>query len=359
MGGPLLIAALAAPAWAEGCGSLLDEVDEAQRALLLMDVGAARDALARAEATLACGWAEDRELLGRFWLVEGALLTFEGDADAAADSFRAAHRVAPTLWLVDLGPALLQAYEAAAAAGPGSGRIEAKDLDPAYLVRIDGLPLQGDSVDAGLHVVQVGFREVLFGQVVYVLENQTSLLELDLPRLTPEPTATTGDEVPSATARRRYRPSTVHAALGLAGSTGEALARRTADGDRAEEPGAKLRVPVEVGVVPRWRGAWGRATLGGGPLLGGRLLYQGDDGVRATAWPLTCALAAGGAIGPVDVGAQLGVLLPSRWTAGGVASVELGGAWAAEARLGVDLHAARGLEPAGALLAVWRPEAPW
>ena len=133
MGGSLLIGwaglALAGPASTTCLDRMgrLDLLEGAEQSIVDTDLVQAEQNLRAMERAFSCGSAADPTLLGRMWLVEGALLTLRRDPEGARDAFRAAARTAPGVWQEDYGPELRQAYEEANRDLRGSSAIS---LDP-------------------------------------------------------------------------------------------------------------------------------------------------------------------------------------------------------------------------------------
>lgn len=344
---------------AVACDDAEARIDEALEHIVQADLPGASSALAAAEAAFACATVPP-VALARYWLVEGALAAFAGHDEDADEAFRAAARAEPETWLVDLGADLLERREAAVAAVPPNGGLALADAS-GYRVLVDARPIALPAdIPSGLHLVQVAEGEaVRFGLVVFVLPGQPSLVETGLaPVATPPP-----PPAPDPEAVRRDGPAVSVAprvASGASLAFGRALERRTGAGAVVVEPATKALVPLEAGVRVGLGRTWARATAAVAPVLSGRLLWLGDEGIRGTALALEPRLAAGARFPPVDLGATVGVLLPSRVSAGALAAVRVGGSPVlAEARLGANLLAGRPVEPMATVLVAFEPEAPW
>lgn len=366
MGGPLLILAALASARAQPCEDPRDAVDDAVDALILMDTAKAWKALEDAEAGLGCGAPPEPATLARFWLVEGGLLHFDRDADGAAASFRAAARVDPTAWIVDLGPDLLDAYEKAKRATPKPGELALDPIDPHYEVRLDLSPVTlGEPVESGAHLLQILLDdEVRYGLIVVVLADRKTVIESHLPPIIEPPAPSEPEWVPAQPVPEAPVKTRASTGLfgwgggGLAFGYGERLERRGSTGATVIEPSARLFTVVEGGVSLRSTRAWTRGSVGAAPMLGGRLLWADDSGIRETPIALTGALAGGVGLGGLDLGLHAGVLLPSRVQVGAVGSLQVGRSHGClEARLGANLIPDRLPEPTFAVLGTVCPEA--
>jgi hypothetical protein len=323
-------------------------VDEAREALLLMDLETARAALSAAEAALGCGEVADPEDLGAFWLVEGALLWFEDDREAATDSLQAAHRVAPDVWYVDFGPELLEFYEEVSSRPVRTGTLALKDVDPAYRTWVDArsMLLPGE-VPSGLHLVQLGTVEgVRFGRIVYVVEDRRSAIEPGLPPLERQ----IAEEGPTAAAAPTRPAGQVDLWLGAGATAWLGRARQTdATGVMREEDAIKWLLPLELGVQAELGRTWGRVHTAAAPVLGTPLLFRTrDDEVRSAAAGWRLAGAGGVTVREgLRVGAAAGATLPSRLDARAVLGVQVRDVpVAAEARVGANLLTDGSVEPA-------------
>ena len=159
------------------CGDPAALVDAALDALVQVRLERASDHLQQAEASFGCGSPPSKDLLAKFWITEGALLHLQG-SQQAADSFAAAARLDAASWDPRLGPALRAAFEGAATADSTGILI----LKPAATgLRVDTVEaVSPATVIAGLHLVQVVEDDtVLFGRMVYALDEQEALIRLD------------------------------------------------------------------------------------------------------------------------------------------------------------------------------------
>jgi len=186
---------LIAVAEATDCREPGSLVSDAESAVLEARLDDAASALAALDQSLSCSAPAAPEILARMWLAEGAMLVFEGRSDEAVDSFAAARRAAPTVWVAAYGAELRAVYERAGSGGAGS-----LDLLPTPAEGegwLDGAATSFPAeVESGLHAVQV-VREgrARFGRVIYVapgdaLSVQTNLAATPLPEpVTPQPSA--------------------------------------------------------------------------------------------------------------------------------------------------------------------------
>ncbi len=362
-----MIAALAGATTPRSCGSIEEAVSAAEEALLLVDLAEPRAALARAEAILGCGWLDDPAWLARFWLIEGSLASIEGDDEGLRESFLAAHHASPETWIEGLGTPLRQRLDDLVATPAGEGRLIVRGVEPGYRVQLNGAPASLPlDVPAGLQLIQIGTDRVRFSQMLYVLPNTVTALEPSLPLLPPQlpgrsgpPAIPPGESAPgpiSAEAPPIQRSLELFAALGIVGSLGRALSWESAPGLTVHEPEQKLRIPLEGGLVFRSGAGWIRGAVSLAPLIDGELRYLGQEVRAALPWFAETALAGGGTVGPLDLGAHAGVLWPRR-----VSTRAIGGLRIAdtplriEARLGIDLHPEGGPEPAAGLFTTLSP----
>lgn len=345
----------------------------AEQAVLEARLDVARSALRDVEAAFGCGAVAPREVLATAWLIEGAVETFGGDREAAAEAFVAASRTAPDLWLGSLGARLKADRDAAiAAASPGSGSLEVTGPPAGAFLAIDGVPTTSPArLAPGLHLVQAGRAAdaVVWGKVVYLPPDQRVAVDVPAfsPAAAPEPApaapAPAPEPAPAAPATVPEPPPDrgtglfAHAALGGASVFGDPLVVDGGDQGRLDEPAVKVSVPIEVGAVLRPSEAlWLRAAAGTAPLIGGRLVYATGEG--ATAWPVAVFAhgSVGGSVGPADLGLLGGISLPGRIELRGTGSVALGSApLRLELRGGVNAATARAVEPAVGLLLALDP----
>lgn len=176
----MLLILLNSLASAAPCPDVEAQVTEAEAALVEARLADVEAALAEAEAAFVCARPPETQLLARFWLAEGAMYSINEDEAGAADSFAAAHRVAPDHWNASLGEDMRADYEAAAAADPGQGTLRLEPAPRALVGWVDGSS-RDFPVDlaAGLHLVQVGPRKqpARFGRIVYLPPGDTLVLD--------------------------------------------------------------------------------------------------------------------------------------------------------------------------------------
>ncbi len=352
MGAPLL--ALAATlAWGLECPDRDALTDELQSAVVEADLDAAEAHLAALEHSFACGEVVEPKLLGRIWLLEGALLTFRGEPEAALESWVAAERVAPSLWIADLGDPLRADYEAARAA-EGTGHI---DIEPPLfwgaIAAIDGQMVSTPfEIPPGLHLVQAGPAgdAISFGKIIAVSSNSTAVVSTGLapPDATPAPIAAQEPESVAAT----DHGFSVHISGGAIVTMGDAL-----DGPGSgDEPATKLSIPLELGLQRNFDGAWFRAAASVAPLVGGRYLYSDGAQINGSSVGIGGNLAGGWLTGPLRVGGLGGVSWPGRITTRAVLASRLGDLpLSIEIRGGLNLATEREPEPAFGALLVFNP----
>lgn len=124
----------------------------------------------------------------------------------------------------------------------------------------------------------------------------------------------------------------------------------------AQEPSARLWAPVEAGVQLDAGRGWVRVLGSVLPMLNGQHVFTVDGALRTSRVGGGASVSGGGAIGPVRVGALVGVRLPSRVVTQALGAVELHRAGLGlELRAGVDLTTASTVEPAFDLLLVFAP----
>jgi hypothetical protein len=324
------------------------DVVAAYGAVLTGDRAAARARLDAAEADLACA-PVSAQALGRFWLVEAAYLASTGDPDATL-SLVAARRVAPDLWLPELGEPLKERWTAATP-DAGAGSI-AFDVPPAHrAVTLDGAAWTwtGAPIPAGLHAVQVAEGGTIrYGAVVYVGDGASTRLTTGLPDAPPPPIPVPRGRAPELLPFVLATGASLSVGRSLTASSGSAT---------LTEPAAKLVVPIEASGGVAMGGGFVRAELGSGWLVGGPYLSAKADGtLHRTPLRFDAALGGGAALGDRWVGGAGGVQWPGRLTARAFAGTtlddlgdsELRG-WA-EARAGVNAATARRIEPGVELL---------
>lgn len=362
--GIALLTLLAAAEAADECPDRLDRLDlveAAERALVEADLAAADARLRELEAAVGCGPLAEPELLGRMWLVEGAWLTLQGDAEAAADSWRAAARVAPGRWVVEYGAKLRKAYEDANAAPPRGDTLIT--LDPPlfrWIGAVDGEVVAFPAtVPAGLHIVQVGPDEdhVAFSRILLAFPDTPSVVVTGLL----EPTTTAPAPAPAATEPEPQvveKPPRDPGALALhVGIGGDAIVGRPVVGEAADEPGVKIVLPVETGLTVRpARSVWVRTAVVAGPLLGGAFVYEDQYGEGVSPAALGAHLAGGYGAPQGDIGALVGVQWPGRVVARALLGGVLGRSpLRLEGRVGIDGAIGRSPEPAFSLVLSFAP----
>lgn len=345
MAGSLLIAWLAA-AWA--CEDVEQQLGWATEGLIEADADEARSALDLAESGLGCGAVASPATLARFFLLDGATAALGGDRAATQDAFAAARRIDASVWVDALGARLREQHQAATGSGE-TGRVDVEAVG--WEVRWDGVVATFPAdVPAGLHVVQVvGDGEVAFGRVVWLEPGEELVVSSGLP---PKQAAAPQDvvEVPARPSGGEPGPVALAFGVGVQGAFGDALSGERAGGEAVTEPGTKLTVPIDVGVVVTAGPLFVRPALGIAPLVGGKFLYATDDGAGASGLALLGELAVGAAAGSVEAGGLVGVAWPGRIAARGLVGLpEVVGPLGPELRLGVDLGTAGRVQPAGSL----------
>lgn len=226
----LLFAAAALAA----CPSPDAEVERAVSALVGGDYAAARTALDTAASGFGCGPAATAEQAARYWLVEGAVATLSGDAEAARAPLAAARATAPALFDDRLGPKVRAAWQAAAPAGQGT-----LVLEPARPANVDGTLVSTwpAPVAATPHLVQVVGADgtVRFGKLVRIDPGEDALVETGLPPGgDPLPT-----EAPAPVARKKSPALLILAgvaAVGAGACAGGALAQNAQMDAATAEP---------------------------------------------------------------------------------------------------------------------------
>jgi hypothetical protein len=354
----------------------LDMVEAAEQKLVEADLVGADLALRSLEKALGCGGLAESELLGRMWLVEGAWLTLQGDAQAATDSWQAAARVAPGRWVDAYGPELREAYEAAAREARVVGEPPTEtariELDPPlfqWIGALDGVVTQFPArVNPGLHVVQVGPNEddMRFARVLVAFPSApsvvvTGLVEPTNPFDVVDPAIVTGKR---AQLRKAPLPP-ARVSLYTATGTDLALGRGVpAEGQGPGEPGVKVLLPLETGLVVRPGGrAMFRVAGTAGLLVGGKFLHDDRYGPTQTPTALGAHLVGGAWSGLGDMGLLVGYQWPDRIPVRGVVAGRLPRfPFLVEGRLGMNAAFGRTPEPAADVVfalvpSLWRRKA--
>lgn len=335
----------------------LDLLDEGEAGLLEADFGTAETKLRALEGAFSCGSLVETDLLARMWLLEGAWLTLQGNPDQGADSFRAAARVGPAVWVSDYGPKLRSAYEAAIAV-PAAGSTTLS-VDPdlfRWVGAVDGQPTRFPlNVPPGLHLVQVGAStdDVRFSRIVVAFADTPIVIVTGLVEPTGSETAGGPKPAPGAPETKppvEHPPWTLHAAAGA----GLALGPDPA----GAEAGTKVAVPLEAGVV--WRpsnAAWTRVVVSSGALLGGTYGWTHGDVPTTSPSQLGAHVAGGFAARQGDMGFLAGWQWPGRAAFRGVLAGRLPKVPVhLEGRIGLNLSASGGApETAVDLLLAFTP----
>ncbi|HHO51301.1 MAG TPA: hypothetical protein ENK18_10610 [Deltaproteobacteria bacterium] len=338
----------------------LDRLDEAERSVVEADLASTARILDELEAALSCGTIAEPELLGRTWLVEGALLTLEGDPEAAADAWRAAARVAPGLWVEDFGGTLREAYEIATDHTPRMSSVRVEPPLFQFMGFVDGRPASfPHPVEAGLHVIQIGpdIDQIQFARVLLVFPDAPSVVITGLDELL---SGSASDEPPRpdpAPGAPLDNPRAGEPRLTLHTAAGAALTLSSAE-SASDDPPTQITVPIETGLVVRPGGvAWLRAVASAAPLLGGSFSYTDARGPGSASSALGWHLAGGLAAEQGDMGLLVEMQWPGRWGIRGVlASAPLQGApLGIEGRIGLSFLADSPPAPSLELLAVLRP----
>ena len=331
------------------CPSRVDALDRLEEAVLTADYAAAEAQLEAVITTFACGPVASAEQLARLWNLEGALLVFTGETDAAVESFQASRRMSDAFPEV-LG-SKLEAVWSGAPAADGDGEVSVDPKPVWWTVAVDGAPGPAPrQVPVGLHLVQIGpsTSDIRLAKVVYVGSGATALVANELVEgPPPAPVAA------PAAARPADRPPVVstHTAIGVSAAIGAA---------ERDEPAAKVHLPLEVGASLRLGRAgalWIRPHVAAGPTVTGPFVYAGPLGDAISRRALAAALTVGGGTHQGDFGACVGLLWPGRISTRVVASLPLGDSpWRVEPRLGLNagwnagIDEGRGAEPAVELL---------
>jgi hypothetical protein len=310
-------------AWAAPC-DVDQDVMTAYGALVKGELSEAERALGGAEAALGCAaHPSEPQSLGRFWLVEGALLTAQGDPEASM-SFAAARRVAPELWLPDLSVPARRLWEGAAPES-GTGQI-ALDLElRERKASLDGRPWAGEPVPAGLHALQLQEPDgkPSYGAMIYVGAGTVTNVTTGLP---PEPAGPTHASPTHARPTPRAPVARVlqaELATGASLAVGERQQVVLPEGE-LREPGVKLVLPVLVSGRLRQGTLWAQLEGGAGWLVAGPYLSVKADGqLHRTPLRLDVAVGGGTEVGPLDVGLLTGIQWPGRLSERLVASFDL------------------------------------
>jgi hypothetical protein len=324
-------------AWAAPC-DVDQDVMAAYGALVKGELAEAERGLGSAEQALGCAaQPSGTQSLGRFWLVEGALLAAEGDPGASM-SFAAARRVAPELWLPDLGEPARRLWETATPESD-TGQL-ALDLElHQRKASLDGQPWTGEPVSAGLHALQLQDPDgtPCFGAMIYVGAGTVTNVTTDLPAEAPPP--------PPALPSVRLFELSAELSTGASLAVGPQLRVSHADGE-LREPGVKLVFPVLVSGRVRQKELWGQLETGFGWLVAGPYLSVKANGeLHRTPFRFDIALGGGTRVGPFDLGAMTGIQWPGRLSERLVASMALPSALSLGARAGFNVATDRPIEP--------------
>lgn len=311
-----------------------DALAGAEGKVLELDFAGAHTALDAIEAGFACGESAPAEI-ARYWLLVGALASFEKDPELRDDALAAARAADPTVWLPSLGEGLKASW-AQASPQPGEATLALEPLPEGYVVWIDGQLAGGRLVvRPGLHVVQARAGTVGWGRVFRASANETVTLPTTLTPIAPvdEP-----DEPPPPPPDPPPPERSVAFGLHLGVGVGAAVGKGLEPVDGLSEPGAKVGPALEVGVVVRPGALWVRAAVAADLAVGGRYVWV-DEG-EAHGWPLAPAVLASGGVTigeGLDVGAQLGAQLPGRLPLRAVVSYGVLDRIRVEGRAGVNL----------------------
>lgn len=335
-----------AEALAGDCPEPASVVADAEQLVLFADLDGARAALLRVDAALACSGPVEPDVLAHLWLVEGALLMDEDSAAAAATSFAAARRVAPTVWIDGLGPERRAAYDdAVPATGVGQLAIDAP-AGTYGTTWVDGAPETSPvSVRPGEHLIQYGAEgRSWFARIVLVSADQ--LLHVAVPApLTAAPEAIPPDATPviEAPPPAPPRPPSTRAYPHVAVGVDVALPKDFS------EP-TMLTAPLEVGGGASGKRLWARAAAFAAPV------FIGDE--PSSPFVAGAHLASGFSLGPVDLGLLGGFSWPGRPVGQVVVGLAIPGAPVEiEARAGFNLRSDQPFEPVGGLVLAF-PGAP-
>ena len=358
----LLFAQLAVAADPPPCEGPALVLAQAQERLNEARFDQARNLLASAEGAFGCGEVADPALLAHQWLIEGALEYYDTrDADAASEAFAAARRVAPDVWIPDLG-AEVRAHWESVTQPEESGTLSVQGAPEGAVVALNGtvvtLPA---TAAAGLHLVQVGIDEqdIRYARIVYVPPSQSVSLGVSGADWTIAAPQAPLVEVPEATVEpTQQEPGGfgVHAALGAGVMLGQAISLESSTGEILTEPATKVVTPLELGATVRTDTLWIRAAAGASVLLGGQFVFLGNDGPEG--WPAMVQAHAGGGsyLGNTELGGLLGIALPGRLSARGTVSAPWTGTPVyIEVRAGANLTTTQKVEPGVELLLTVRP----
>lgn len=293
----MILAALASAAAA--CPNPIEAVDRARSAWFGADAAGAQRALDEAEEGLQCVVIEPTDA-ARHLQVLGAVALGGGDAATAALALPAARLAAPVPWDDALGDDARALWTAPPPPGTATLNVPAD-----VVVRVDGAPVGGGVMPAGLHLVQVLRGDTLVrGLVVAAQAGDTRSVDLGAAPPSPAPAAPRAEP---AGPRGPWAPW-------LGGGVGASVGRG-AEAGGSSEPGVLVTVPLEVGLS--WTEAfWVRGAFTAAPSLTGPLLFSRsatpDDTTR---WPLLvgAAVGGGGRVGALRLGGSLDVRLPGRW----------------------------------------------
>lgn len=331
-----LASAADCPVRAEARALALEAIEEA-------DKQASRERLDTLVRAYSCTDVATADEVAEMFLLEGALASYDKDAEVLAEAFQSAAAVSENFWVSSLGPVLQDRFVTARAALLDSGEIAFDPEPTGYVVFVDGrertrFPVQ---VNEGLHLIQIGRsdREILFAHVVSLNARSQVVVNHDL---SPAGTAVVPIEEP-----RPDTPSSLalHVGVGVGVGFGEALAGATAAGDK-EEPASKIVVPLELGVMGTAQSFWWRGAASVAPVLGGSLLYA-SDGVGHGSKVVGGGHVAGGLLlGRAHFGVLTGPSWPGRWQGRAVVGGQVVGPLRLEGRLGVNAVTARAVEPA-------------
>jgi hypothetical protein len=350
---------LIARALALDCPSPAAALDVAERSVLYADLDACGSALAQVELAFACGPPAEARDLTRFWLVEGAYYLDKGDVAGAGLAFGGARRLAPGVWIEALGPERRAAYDAPLPSGVGTIVV---DADPGGTTWIDGVVVSPPVVVAvGEHLVQHGAEgqpryaclvSISAGQNHHVLVPAVEPSPAPAPAPAPPAPLRVAEPVVIATAPaplprvRPYAHLAVGADLVFGGSFDDLFHARATD------PVTAVLLPLEAGGGVDGVHWWVRAVGSVAPAVRGALPYTDEGGDPASAGTaLGGHLAAGGSIGPLDIGLSGGAVWPGRLTARFLLGFTIPGVpIELELRAGINRTAEAGLEPAAGVV---------
>lgn len=316
--------------------ALAGELMTAEMRVLELDFAGANRAVDAIAEQFVCGRNEPEDL-ARYWLLVGALASFEGDAERTNDALVAARAADPELWLPVLGNALKAQWEKAFPE-PGDATVVLEPLPEGYEVRIDGrVTTERLVVRPGLHVVQANGGGVGWGRVFRASANEAVTLPTGLSALVADAPVPVGPiEIPPEIVEPSDAPSfSLHVGLGFGGALGQELSSAS-----LAEPGAKLGPTLELGGVLRPGAAWVRVAVGADLVIGGSYVYFERDSAVAHGWPLAPVLHAAGGVTVgerLDLGVLAGAQLPGRIPLRAVASYGVMEVLRLEARAGVNL----------------------